>query len=114
MKLIGYVGGVEVRFDFHPPNTFKAIIPKRMDGRYIVQLRAINDSGMEDGMTSVHVYINFQSMYFKVLDDSYNFDIDDNIGYIELSEDYETLALEDNFGYNEVDSGYYHEELVVK
>ena len=80
MKLIGYIKGVEISFDFHPPNIYKAIIPKQFDGVYIVNLKAIDDAGNENNYADMIVCIDFDKMSFKVLEN--------NLKHIKKEENY--------------------------
>ena len=68
MKLIGYMDGIEVKFDFYPPNTFKAEIPKNMSGIYTVELHAIDDAGNQTNMCDIMMLIDFDRLTFKVID----------------------------------------------
>lgn len=95
MRLIGYVDGVEISFDFYPPNIFRGIIPKRLNGKYVVELKVTDNAGNENGMTDILVYIDFQKMKFKVLDESYRF------------------ATTDKFRFKEVKSQFSFKELIV-
>lgn len=114
LKLIGYVDGIEISFDFYPPNIFKGIIPKKLNGRYIVQLKAIDEAGNETNTAEVYVYIDFKKMIFKVLDENYKFNIDNNgLGYIEVKDTYNINIIEDKFSFKEVQSQYSYRELVV-
>lgn len=71
MKLIGYLDGVEISFDFYPPNNFKAIIPKSVKGSYIIQLKAIDEAGNETNQSDIYMFIDFQKVIFKELDSKY-------------------------------------------
>jgi len=89
MKLIGHVKGVEISFDFHPPNIYKAIIPKQFDGVYIVNLKAIDDAGNENNYADMIVCIDFDEMSFKVLENNLKYIInDEKYGYLELDSKY--------------------------
>ncbi|WP_146005379.1 PF13754 domain-containing protein [Haloimpatiens massiliensis] len=71
MRLIGYLDGVEISFDFYPPNVFKATIPKSVKGTYIVQLKAIDNAGNETNQADIYMFIDFQKMIFRKLDSKY-------------------------------------------
>ncbi len=96
MRLIGYVDGIEVKFDFYPPNTFKAEIPKKINGQYIIELHAIDDAGNQTNEANLIVAINFDKLTFKILEQDFNFG--ENGG---------------DMGYREVDSQFTHRELIV-
>lgn len=93
MRLIGHVDGIEISFDFYPPNIFRGIIPKRLNGKYVVELKVIDDAGNENGMTDILVYIDFQNMEFKVLDDKFRFNVDDRFSYKETQSKYSYREL---------------------
>ncbi len=93
MRLIGYVDGVEISFDFYPPNIFRGIIPKRLNGKYVVELKVTDNAGNENGMTDILVYIDFQKMEFKVLDDKFRFNVDDRFSYKETQSKYSYREL---------------------
>lgn len=97
MKLVGYVDGIEISFNFCPPNIYEAVIPKRLNGKYIVQLKAIDDAGNETNMADTYMYMDFQQMIFKNLGNKFRFNIDDS-----------------KFGFKEVSNQYSHKELMIK
>lgn len=72
MKLIGYIDGVEVNFDFIPPNQFKAIVPRHLDGTYIVELQAEDNAGNCESITDIVVAIDFDKLSFRILDKNYH------------------------------------------
>jgi len=112
MKLIGYIDGVEIRFDFYPPNTFKATIPKKLSGKYIVQLKVIDEAGNEENKADMYVYIDFQNMSFREVGSTYVNKIkDNNLSYIEIKNDYE---LNENNMYEsiELNCKYTYKELI--
>ena len=114
MRLIGYVDGIEVCFDFYPPNIYKAIIPKRLNGRYIVQLTAVDEAGNETNVTDIYMYISFQEMEFKVLDEKFKFNIDENkLSFVEIVGIYDPKVIDDKFYFKEIKSKYSFKELVV-
>jgi len=92
MKLIGYVKGVEISFDFHPPNIYKAVIPKQFDGIYIVNLKAVDEAGNENNYADMIVCINFDEKSFKVHEN--------NIKHIKKEEKYVYIELEANYNFN--------------
>lgn len=71
MKLVGFIDGVEVVFDYFPPNQFKAYIPKRLNGIYNVELKCIDDGGNESGLAGMYIHVDVQKMIFKVLEKLY-------------------------------------------
>ena len=114
MQLVGCVDGIEISFDFYPPNFYRAIIPKRLNGRYIVQLKAIDEAGNEASTADVYMYIDFQQMTFKTLGDKFKFNIDDNdLGYVEIKNIYNSRELDNEFNFKEVYSQYSYRELML-
>lgn len=93
MKLIGYVDGVEVRFDFYPPSTFKAEIPKQIDGTYIIQLQAVDDAGNKTGYSNIFIEINFDKLTFKVLNPNFTHKLDKEFEYAELQQEFSYKEL---------------------
>ena len=94
MKLIGYLDGVEAKFNFYPPNTFKAEIPKKMNGIYIVELHAIDDAGNQTNISNIAVLIDFDKLTFKV--------INSGLIYKESSSEYGYTEFPQEFGYKEL------------
>jgi hypothetical protein len=112
MRLVGYVDGVEVKFDFTPPNTFTAIIPKQLDGIYILQLHAIDESGNQTNYSNIFVNIDFQKMSFRVLDENYPYKIDENeILSIESGSDFHFSDIPCIL-FREITSGYSYREVI--
>lgn len=97
MKLIGYINGIEIKFNFYPPDKWEAIIPKEFSGKYILQLKAIDDAGNEAGFTSIIVCVDFTKMAFEVID-----------------KQFKTKDSSSNYVYNELDGHYRFKELVMK
>lgn len=71
MRLIGYVNGEEIIFDYFPPNLFKATIPKRTDGKYIISLVLIDNAENINTLTDTFLYIDFKNMKFELIDRKY-------------------------------------------
>lgn len=114
MKLVGYIDGIEVNFDFYPPHTFKCTIPKTINGRYIVQLKAVDDAGNETNLTKIYVYIDFKKMDFVILDKIFTFNIDNSdFDYLKIDNLYDFKQLEERFNFMEVNSQYSYRELVT-
>lgn len=114
MRLVGYVDGVEISFNFYPPNVYKVAIPKKLSGRYIVQLKAIDDAGNEAGTAGIYACIDFQKMTFNILDEKYKSKIRDiNFGYMENGSDYFARELKQGFDFAEVYNRYSYRELVM-
>lgn len=114
VNLIGYVEGVEISFDFYPPDTYKGIIPKQIDGRYIVELRAIDEAGNTTGMTNVYILIDFDQLEFKVLSETYSSILEkeeyaNEIIALFIGQD-ESLKYE----YEVMDNGFTYKEVVIK
>lgn len=91
MKFIGYVDGIDVKFDFYPPNIFKAEIPKKKSGIYILELHAIDEAGNETNLSDIFIDIDFQKMSMKLIGDTFSF--------IKNSENFSYEALKSPFDY---------------
>ena len=93
MKLVGYLDGIEVKFDFYPPNQFKAEIPKKSNGTYIVEFKVIDDAGNETNYSNILIAINFNKMSFEILE-----------GFTEKekSSDYNSEELIQEYSYREL------------
>lgn len=101
IRLIGVVNGAEVAFTFSPPNTFTATIPAILKGKYYVHLKAIDDAGNETNYMNLHVMINFDTMSFKILDNTYNVDVDiEDNNHLELSSEYLNKDIRSEFSYS--------------
>jgi hypothetical protein len=112
MRLIGYVDGEEVKFDFTPPNRFTAVIPKQKDGIYIVELHASDEAGNSTSYFNIFVKIDFQHMTIKILPSTFGYvENGQGFGYREI-EGYLTKPIADGFGYKEM-QGYLFRELVM-
>lgn len=101
IRLLGVVNGVEVSFTFHPPNTFTAEIPANLSGKYYVNLKAVDEAGNETNYMNLHVLIDFDSLSFKILNNTYNFSVEsreDN--HLELSSDYLSKDIQSEFSYS--------------
>jgi hypothetical protein len=89
MKLIGYLDGIEVRFDFYSPNIFKAEIPKKMSGMYIIELHAVDEAGNQTNLCNTVVLIDFDKLTFKILDKNFIEKVENkNYGFKELHQEY--------------------------
>lgn len=122
MRLIGSIDGVEVNFDFYPPNQFKAEIPKKLDGVYVVELKALDDAGNETNYSNIFIKIDFQKMSFSVVDGfEYN---SNNCEYNSKEETGEYFTKEmcnfnsmeintDIYSFNLIE-GYFYKELEVE
>lgn len=95
MNMIGFLDGVEVRFDFTPPNTFKAVVPKKMNGKYIVQLHCTDDAGNITNLSEISVLIDFDKLTFKALELDLNHNIE-----------------KENYSFKEFNSGFDYKELI--
>lgn len=94
MKLIGYADGIEVKFDFYPPNNFKAEIPKNMSGIYNIELHAIDDAGNQTNMCNMAILIDFDKLQFKVLDSDILYKTEsEEFGYKELQQEFTSKEL---------------------
>ena len=103
MKLLGYIDGVEVKFDFYSPNIFKAEIPKKMNGIYILELHAIDEAGNQTNMCSITVIIDFDKLSFKILDTSMICKVE--------NKDLEFNTLKDILGFKTEDEVFEFKEL---
>lgn len=113
MKLIGYVDGIEVIFDFYPPNKFKAEIPKRIDGTYIVELHAIDDANNISNYSNIFIRIDFNKLKVEMLSPTYFVKSDDSkFEYIQLFNNFVSKPKENIFSYKKLDV-YKYRELVI-
>jgi hypothetical protein len=71
MKLIGRVNGVEISFDFYPPNQFRGEVPKNLTGVYVVQLQAVDDGGNTAEYSNIIIKIDFDSFKIEILPATY-------------------------------------------
>jgi hypothetical protein len=114
MRLVGYVDGIEVRFDFCPPSTFKAEIPRQLDGTYILQLRAIDDAGNETNYSNIFIKIDFQQLKIQILPINYScIENGVNMAYRELNNGFNVLPMIHNFSTHEI-VNYCYRELVMQ
>lgn len=115
MKLVGYVDGIEVRFDFYPPNLFKTEIPKQIDGTYILQLHVVDDAGNITSYSNIFVKIDFKQLYMEVLSSNFNF-IENglNMGFKPLDKDFTYKNINNNFDFMLYASDYSYRELMIK
>lgn len=105
--------GIEVLFDFYPPNQFKAYLPKRLDGTYIVQLKAIDEAGNEGNYSNIFIKIDFQKMTLNILPPSHSVVFDDQkYGYLKIPLDYSPKPLNSHYASTKIQS-YSFRELVV-
>lgn len=113
MILVGQVGGVEIKFDFTPPNTFKAEIPKQLNGTYIVQLQAIDDAGNITGYSNIFIKIDFSSMRVKIFDNNYrHLDESKNFTFREIDFD-DIREIDFSYECKELTSQYIVRELIL-
>lgn len=100
IRLVGYVNGVEVTFTFTPPKVFRGVVPANLNGQYYLDLRAVDEAGNQTNYMELHVLIDFDALSFKILDERYNFNVEDK----------EDISSEifDNYLNNEVESGFSH------
>lgn len=113
MRLIGFADGVEVSFDYDPPLTFKAYIPKTINGRHVLHLKVIDDYGNIDSYTGLYVYLDIKNMTFKILDS--NFQVSKNetdYSYKEIKELYVSEQLCDKYHFKRVKEKFTYKELV--
>ncbi len=106
MKLIGYVDGVEVKFDFYSPNKWRAIIPRKITGKYILQLKAVDEAGNESNFSDLFICIDFRNMKVKILGKKYDFR--------EKSKEYLCIKLDNEQGIDTIQDSYIYNELGVE
>jgi hypothetical protein len=104
MRLIGYVDGVQVTFTYTPPNTWTAIIPKQLDGIYIVELHAINEAGNIANYSGMIVKIDFSNLKIEVLEnDILQQEINDGFIFEELNLDILSEELDNEINTEEIE-----------
>lgn len=114
MKLKGYIDGVEVSFDFYPPNLWKAIIPRKLTGTYILQLKVIDSAGNETNFSDLFICIDFRNMKFEILGKRYDFrEKDEEYLCIKLENNQETDAIPNSYVYNEISTEFAHRLVMV-
>lgn len=113
MKLIGNIDGVEVMFDFHPPNQFKAEIPKKLNGIYIVELKLIDDAGNETTSSGIFVGINFSEMSFEILEGFDDKEATENYDFEEIQNEFNSKEINEIISFEELMPKYSHRELVI-
>lgn len=114
MKLIGYLDGIEVKFDFYPPNTFKAEVPKRIDGTYIIELHAADDAGNITNYSNLFVKIDFNLLKISIL--PFNFSdktYQENNHIIEITSNFSFKEIFKLFINREVPARYSFKELII-
>ncbi|MDF2800219.1 MAG: hypothetical protein K0S61_122 [Anaerocolumna sp.] len=72
MQLIGFLDGVEVSFDFLPPNTFTAEIPKQNSGVYILELHARDSAGNMTYYNNIFIKIDYLKLEVRIIMDNYD------------------------------------------
>jgi hypothetical protein len=77
IRLVGYVNGVEVTFTFTPPKLFRGVVPASLNGQYYIDLRAVDEAGNQTNYMELHVLIDFDALSFKILDERYNFNVNE-------------------------------------
>ncbi|MEG3040907.1 MAG: PF13754 domain-containing protein [Clostridium sp.] len=113
MKLIGCIDGIEVKFDFYPPNKFIAEIPKKIDGTYIVEFTAIDDAGNKTSYSNIFIKINFNKMNFEILKGLINKEEVENYNYKELSNTFEQSNLIEAISFEKLIQEYSYREVVI-
>ena len=88
MHLTGTVDGIEISFDFIPPNTFRGVVPKKLNGRYIISLQLADEAGNKTSNSDIYMYLDFQKMKFKILDKYKIVENGVNMGYMECTPQY--------------------------
>ena len=89
-------------------------IPKKSNGIYIVQLRAIDEAGNEISTVDTFIYLDYQKLEFKVIDSVLVADImDESLYHIGVKENYSTIILEYIYSFKEVESEYLLKELII-
>ncbi len=114
MKLIGYADGVEVLFDFYPPDTFKAEIPKKLNGIYIIELHAVDDAGNKNNYTNMIIAVDFNKLTFNILKQNYiSNENKDSFKHLKRRQDYKTEVVETFYNYKSLQSEFVFKELVI-
>ena len=117
MQLLGKVNGVEIHFDFYPPNQFRGDVPKNLTGVYIIQLQCIDDGGNTAEYANMFIKIDFDRLKVTVLPETYvdkinatNFDV----GAMKSNvSDYRTSEVSSCFNPVARVSTYTYKELVL-
>lgn len=78
MKLIGFIDGVEIAFDYIHPNKFEGVLPNNLKGYYTVELRVTDDAGNVSGMSDMVVAIDFKNLKVKILENNFSMQKEEN------------------------------------
>jgi hypothetical protein len=101
IRLVGYVNGVEVTFTFTPPKLFRGVVPASLNGQYYIDLRAVDEAGNQTNYMELHVLIDFDALSFKILDERYNFNVEDKEDISsEIFDNYLINELNSSFSYS--------------
>lgn len=113
MRLIGYIDGIEVNFDFIPPDKFTAEIPKKLNGVYIVELHAIDDAGNATSYSNIFIKIDFQNLKVEILPLKHEHkNSDEEIEFKEIEYKYRNSEIDNSYIYNEI-TNFYYKELMI-
>lgn len=100
-------------FDFYPPKSFRGIIPRKLDGQYIMQLTVIDDYGNEDGGVYKYMYVDFSSLHFHILEENFKFSKqNEDKKYIKVDNLYKNKTIENIYSFEKVQSKYSYKELM--
>lgn len=114
MQLIGYIDGIEVNFDFIPPDKFTAEIPKKMSGVYIVELHAIDAAGNTSSYSNIFIKIDFQNLKVEMLQLNYDHkNNNEENKFNELECEFRSLELKNPYTCNEILS-FNYKELILQ
>lgn len=114
MRLIGYAEGIEVLFDFYPPNTFKAEIPKKLNGIYVLELHAIDEAGNQNNYTNMVITIDFNQLAFKILKQDFLSNENKNdFQDVQEKQRFITAEEETPYSYNSLQPTFAFKELVI-
>lgn len=114
MKLLGYIDGIEVKFDFYLPNKWKATIPKKITGKYILQLKAVDEAGNETNFSDLFICIDFQNMKVQILGKKYDFrEKCEEYLCIKLDGTQEIANISNNYIYNEIKPEFAHRLVIM-
>ena len=101
IRLVGYVNGVEVTFTFSPPKVFRGVVPASLNGQYYLDLKAVDEAGNQTNYMDLYVLIDFDALTFKILDERYEFNVEDNDDISsEISDNYLNNELNSSFSYS--------------
>lgn len=112
MRLTGNIEGIEIQFDFYPPKHFRGIIPKQLDGKYVMQLKLIDNFGNETGGAYKYMYVDFSNLHFHILDENYKFaKQDEDKKYIKVDGLYRAKNIDSSYRFEKLASEFSYKEV---